>query len=286
MKRKGFILIFGLGVFIFLSLLALSLGFRSHIAFKKTRLYLAKIRANALASGGINIALKMITDDDAACDYYGEAMFKPVVRDVDYLRPAASGRLTVAISDESSLLDINMANAEILTKVFNERQVLGAAEKIDRLLDYVDEDKDARITGSESDAKNAPLAVTAEAASLPGFGRREIAVLEDFFSPFNGGKVNINTVSKDKAVFFCGDQSAIDNIFSWRLDNGLECFTRESWENFLAQADSDIRGRLDGLFDEKSDFLRVTSVADVSGVEKKITCVIKRGSGIIYWYEE
>lgn len=304
MKRKGVFLIFSLWVFLLLSIFCLGLGFSTYIQVKKTKLFINRSRAFALAVSGVKLARKVLeADEDAGVDHLQEDWSIKVKKEINFSFPKESGVVWLTIEDELARININKISAmnkeidgtsdSILIKLFEAHGIYDADEKVGYLLDYIDEDAQARCFDSEKgeEIKNAPLSVVAEILLVENICKDDYQHIKDRVTVFGDGRININTVDKEMLELLIDDDEVKNRIFEVRFGSSEEkdddgYYVEEEWQKLLEQLEEQPRRTLNVLFRINSEFFRVTSLSDVGGVKEKITCVVDRNTGIIYWYEK
>ncbi|UCD15542.1 MAG: general secretion pathway protein GspK [Candidatus Omnitrophota bacterium] len=307
-KRKGFFLVFSLGVLVLLSLFCLGLGFRTYIQTRTTKLFLNKQRAFYLAVSGVKIARKVLEEDARAVDHLQEDWAKSIDEDIKFSSPEKEGTLSIRIEDESARINVNIMAEKMfieereeeltsIIKLFESRGVENAKEKIFYILDYIDEGYEPRLGNSDSkdEIKNDELSVQEELLLVKNISGEDYDKIKDFITVFGDGKMNINTVTEEMLGVLVNEQLK-RQILTKRYganfiegDEDDEYYDTGSLVNLkdtYKPEKPDDKEQLEG-FAVSSHFFRIISEADVEGVKKKITCVMNKDSGkILYWYEE
>jgi len=286
-RRKAVFLVFSLWIFIFLAIFCLSLGFRTFITVRKTKLVLSRVRAQSLAISGVNIAKSILAQNDPASTYLGQSWGQEADQAIAFKSPAQSGSLQVVIFDEASRLNINTASRQLLQNIFEGRGVDDASAKIDYLLSYINTHAAANISDPQESVKNEPLAILEEITAVKDLTFDDYKKVSDLFTTFTvDGKINVNTASRELLESVIGDSAIKSAIFARRFGSNPGHFEDSELTQLLSSATGQAHQQAADLLKVLSDTFRIISTAEVGGVSKKITCVFKLDSGIIYWYEE
>ena len=265
-KHKAVFLVFSLWIFIFLAIFCLSLGFRTYISVRKTKLVLNRVRAQGLAVSGVNIARSILTQTDLTCVNAGQDWAREITESIKFNSPPQEGFLRIIITDESSRININIAPKVLLEKIFKGLDLSDSLMKVDSFLYYISEN-----------VKNEPLAILEEITLAENITYEDYKKIKDFFTTFvDDAKVNVNTATPELLEMIVDSPSTKTLISSPRFGSNPGYF-QENELSSMTEVD---------LLKASSNCFRVMSEANVGGVIKKITCVLKLGSGIIYWHEE
>lgn len=286
-KHKAVFLIFSLWIFVFLAIFCLSLGFRAFITVRKTKLILNRVRAQSLALSGVNIAKSILAQNDPACTYLQQDWAKEVDEEIDFASPRQKGFLRLVISDEAARLNINTAPQQLLQNIFVVCGIDDVSAKVGYFLNYININPNARVSDPQENVKNEPLAILEEISSVKDFTFDDYKKISDLFTTFtNDGKINVNTASQELLENVISDSTIKSAIFARRFGSNPGHFEDSELQQALGAATGEAHVQAADLLKTFSDVFRITSEANVGGVDKKITCVFKLNSGIIYWYEE
>ncbi|MDH3230469.1 MAG: type II secretion system protein GspK [Alphaproteobacteria bacterium] len=184
-RSRGVALIAVLWLAILLAVIAGSLLTTTRSELRLARNLLDSARADALAEGGIHLAIPFLLDRDAGTRWAADGTVHVVELE--------SGRLEIAVQDAAGRIDLNAAPPELLAGLFraaganpDDAAILAA-----RIADWRDRDEDASADGAEQaeyDAAglavrvgNAPFLTPGEILRIPGidmalYGRIEGAV--------------------------------------------------------------------------------------------------------------
>lgn len=228
------------------------------------------------------------------------------------------GEFTVDIVPESSKRNVNKLQLEDweelldITNVPEERW----PELIDCFNDWVDENDTHLLNGAEQDdpyyqeegiaVKNAPVDTVDELLLIKGFDEKVLygGETEDedeepmlgiaqHLTTWGSGKVNINDASREVLLTLAdiADDFWIDAIIDLRKGEDGEAGTADDGFKSLAEAISLIPEleRVQGqITTEDINYLRVTSIGEVQGVENVIWCILRvegKKTLPVYWHE-
>jgi len=292
--KKGTFLIFSLWVFVLLSLFCFGLGFRTLIEVRKTKFFTNRMRSSYLAFSGVTLARDILRRDkesEVNLDHRGEE-WAQISRELKetYSYPPREGSVIVVIEDECSRLNINEligSREDLLVDFFGAQGIVNAQNVVHNIADYIDADYELRAIGSfdsETEVKNGKLKVLQELLYIQDFTLSDYEKIEDVITVYGHGKVNINTVQEEMLSVLLDileiNQELKDEVM------GKLFFSGEVSPGYYESNDA-LPNELRDLFTIASDTYRVTSTAQVEGVQKKITCVIDRDRDtILYWHEE
>ncbi|MCP4651945.1 MAG: general secretion pathway protein GspK [Candidatus Omnitrophica bacterium] len=269
--RKATVLIFALGLLTLLSLICLEMGLKRMVEVKKARLFLNKTRASLLALSGINCAKNLFLSGNV-----GDGLQFEVV----YNFPYREGSLKLFVEDESSRIDLNFASDEVLENLFNS---VGLGEKLDYVLDYIDQDSSRRRFDSEQNAKNGSLDFTEELLLINEISASDYSRIKDFITVFNGDEmINVNTAKEEVLEAVVGSLLAA-KILSAKESAG---YNNSEWQNLLDGLSAAQQKVLRENCKIDYGHLRINSRAEIAKADKNILCVIDQNQKVRYWHEE
>jgi type II secretory pathway component PulK len=272
-RRRGAVLILVLIIFSILSLLAFGLCHRVRLELKMARLRGNRMQAYYLAMGGVNRCVAAIQqDENLDIDHSGEPWHRNTTALAEGFfgartdRWKAAHRLTYAVTDEQSRLNINLTSPDgwISLPGMNDSLIYS-------ILDWQDEDDSPGPEGAESSfylhrqpkyrAKNGPVLMVQELGLIRGmdshlFFGEDIngnSVLDepieddgsqnppfddadgvldlglmDYFTAFGDGKININTVGQNVLLALPGiEQQFAREIVAHRIGTDGVPFTED-----------------------------------------------------------
>ena len=280
MKRNGFFIIFFLWVFILLSLFCFGLGFRTYLEVKKTKLLLNRSRAYFLASSGVRLASVILDKDDTLIDNLSEDWARLVEEKVVFMHPKNKGKILLRIEDESARVNINKIDSIIIGKLFQYLEINDWEVKANCVSDYIDSNNRAEQLNSfdsDKDVKNSSISVPEELMLVKNFSHKDYKKIKDYITVFTAdNKININTAKKEVLEVLL-DSDKKEDVFGVRFNENSQ---KKFYTGDMILPDSQ-------MFKVSSNVFRVTIDAEVDEIKKKVTCIIKRDSNeILYWNEE
>ena len=271
---RGSVLIVVLFVSVVLSLLAVSLAYRSAMVLRASRQRAIMVKLTAQADSAAVIAMNRISQNTADFDHPAQSwrthgplanegwMDDWVASDND-TSPAYA--INYRVIDEEGKLNIQYASSESLQK-------LGmSGEQIACLFDYMDNDDYSRTSGAESGyyqalsasrrCKNAPLEILDELLAIKNFspanywgawGGQEDQQIGwvNFLTCRGNGQININTAPRAILALKLSD-SGVDQIDAFRQ---FDAFSSGQIEDHAFRSQQDIE-QLQGLSDDDRGIL-------------------------------
>ncbi|MCK4917839.1 MAG: general secretion pathway protein GspK [Candidatus Omnitrophica bacterium] len=280
MRRNGFFIIFFLWVFILLSIFCFGLGFRTYLEVKKTKLLLNRSRAYFLASSGVRLASVILDKDDTDIDALFDNWAGLVEKKVIFMHPKNEGKILLRIEDESARVNINKMDSTIIGKLFKYLEINDWEVKANCVLDYIDSNNQAdqlNSFDSDKDVKNSSISVPEELMMVKNFSSEDYKKIKDYITVFTpDNKININTAKKEVLEVLL-DSDKKEDVFGVRFNENSQ---KKFYTGDMILPDSQ-------MFKVSSNVFRVTIDAEVDEIKKKVTCIIKRDSNeILYWNEE
>jgi len=280
MRRNGFFIIFFLWVFILLSIFCFGLGFRTYLEVKKTKLLLNRSRAYFLASSGVRLASVILDKDDTDIDALFDNWAGLVEKKVIFMHPKNEGKILLRIEDESARVNINKMDSTIIGKLFKYLEINDWEVKANCVLDYIDSNNQAdqlNSFDSDKDVKNSSISVPEELMMVKNFSSEDYKKIKDYITVFTpDNKININTAKKEVLEVLL-DFDKKEDVFGVRFNENSQ---KKFYTGDMILPDSQ-------MFKVSSNVFRVTIDAEVDEIKKKVTCIIKRDSNeILYWNEE
>ncbi len=215
-SRRGSLMVMTLWIIAILGILAVAIGRQLALQVRITRYRQARADAQALARGGIALAMERLMLDaqraDEPYDWLGETWAAgPIgsegggVWSIGVPKSADDpaniiARVEIRITDEDGKLGLNSLENPVVYESFI--RLLGASDQIDLIADYVDADSEPRPAGLEEleavapyRAKNGPLAALYEIGVIPGIRPETLLDLSPHASVFIPAEtlININT---------------------------------------------------------------------------------------------
>jgi type II secretory pathway component PulK len=217
-------------------------------------------------------------------------------------------------ADEERLININKAGPNVLQTFFKEVAGLNefeAASLTDCIIDWRDEDTATRPHGAEIkeyestsatySSKNAPFDVPEELMLVKGMTPDIYRKIKDAITVYGSGRININTATESSLVALGLSPSLIRKIFRFR--SGRDTVVGNEDDNIIVRTEETAAtiSRVEPLVGEEisklndlviqdlitveSKFFRIKSKGTVNNKTRQITCIIRRGGGIVFWQE-
>lgn len=277
-RRRGSILIFVLWVLIILSILSISISYRSSGDIKLAKYESENIKALYLARACIAKMLVELNKDRNNYDSLNEDWNKE--REIRL----GGGKVAYRAYDEAARFNINSSN-------LNKKQLIRLGPNDDlclRIMDY-------KITKG---AKG--FEFMEELFLVDGMTRDIYAGIKDYITIYRGAdpRININTADEDVLRLLLEDDLIVSKIIEFRkgddarigtVDDGVfaEDNFRVIFENFGVAPEAIVNYR--PLFSVRSGFFRIS--LDVSFSEGKtrtrhFASVLDRSGKIYYWRED
>ncbi len=237
-SNSGIALLMTLWVLVLLSIIAMSFSFSTRWGRASTRNFKEETKAYYLAMSGYQEALGyLLSDKDKTVDFIdedGNLYVDKEAKPITGKRVTDESELEIKMTDEESKININTAGGERLKKLFDYIEMPPDSEQevIDSTLDWIDPDKEHRLSGAENEyyesldppykAKNRSLNTVEELLLVKGFkpeylhGSEEIKPLYNLITIFGDGGMNINTASKEIMAMLGMSQIDIDAVFKQR----------------------------------------------------------------------
>lgn len=217
--ERGIALMMVLWVLVLLSILSLNFLKESRLSAASARNLKEETLAYCLALSGYHEAVNyLLADKDITYDFIdGEGNFwiDKESQPVTGSRSLDDGEVEIRITDEDARLNINIAPADRLKKIFDYAGVSQDVSEgiVDSILDWRDTDEEHHLSGAEGDyyegledpypAKNGFFDVPEELLLVKGVMSEyagegeEKKPFVDLITTFSKGNININTVSKE-----------------------------------------------------------------------------------------
>ncbi len=171
-KPNGYAMVAAVAAMAVLAFLALEMMDWAHLAIARTGGELARARAVAAADAGVALAIHRVIDGDAASTAIADG--RPWTPDFD------GAQLQVRLVYERGKIPINFIDEPTVTRLFEQQGLDGSAlaRARDSLLDWLDDDDEARPDGAEAAdyaaegiaPRNGPLRSVEELARVRGIG--------------------------------------------------------------------------------------------------------------------
>jgi len=309
-----------LWVLIILSLITGSFAFEMKLESMLTSYRRKKFHAQIMAESGIEFSKAIlgrrqfakeleIEDMDDEDGFMKAALYARrglAIHNLEHHMGA--GKFTISIEPEESKRNINLMTRNDWLDIFEMAGVPNTEwdALIDCLEDWKDKDDIHKLNGAESDdsfyeergytCKNGPLDSVEELLLIKGwtedilYGKEAdenddaIFGIADLLTVWGDGMVNLNSAGTNVLMSFTMfDDWMLGDLFEMRKGlDGEEGTLDDGFDNLRELG-------LDGLgFKLKSDFVKVTSLGEFSGIQYRISCIflLKQKEAIPMYWEE
>ncbi len=258
-------------------------------------------RLSLMATSGVNVSARILADAMGLRKYsYPGVMEFPVEKPSGEI----PGTITIRIEDEDAKFNLNALVPETQNVREEDPQspyncfkrllaLLSLDPRIaDRVADWIDADGEARLPGSETGARNSPLASADEVLLIPGIDRESYDRLAPFITVTEKrDNLSININGAEKPVLRCLSDRITDalaqNVIDYRRANPFE---ERSDLSKVRGFERDV-GIPPGVIHVKGEYFSIRSIADAGGIKRIIETVlyINRDNAAIrqwkYWKE-
>jgi type II secretory pathway component PulK len=270
----------------------------------------AIMQAQWAARGGIDFAISLLFVDRSLGDGYTEAW--KTRTDATAESPLVFGvcSCTVSVVDESSKLNVNLVQEDILTRTLEyydlgivaSGSLIGDAEKqaasarlAHCILDYVDDDDSPREFGAEfstymlhglREPRNGPMQDIRELLEIPGITPDLLVAsgsrpgLEDLLTVYGNGEININTAHEGIILSIPGlpkEYSAerVEEFYS-RLLSARPFMQLAGYTNFIVAFDWKIQKSYTNRFITHSKWFKIVAQAWHGDATRRVEAMVKR----------
>ncbi len=253
-------------------------------------------RLSLMAKSGVNVAARMLADIIGSREYsYPGIMEFPV----ENPSKGFPGTILMTIQDEDAKFNLNALVPE--TQNIREDdprspyhcfkrllKLISLDERIaDRIVDWIDADREARLPDSERVARNAAMLSVDEVLLIPGISRDDFTKLLPYITVTEKrDNLSININGAEKPVLRCLSEKISDklaqNLIDYRKNNPLQETSQLSNVPGF-ERDVDIPP---GVIQVKGEYFSIRSTAESGGIKRVIETVLfinRNNSGVGYW---
>jgi general secretion pathway protein K len=253
-------------------------------------------RLSLMTRSGVNVAAKLITASLRDKDYsYPGIIEFPIEKPFE----GFTGMIMIRIEDESSKFNINAVVPSNENIRESDQQspyncfkrllrVLALDERIaDRIVDWIDTNREARLADSERAAPNSVLLSSDEILLIPGISRDDYNILLPYITVYGTrDNLSININGAEKPVLRCLSEKITDElaqrVIDFRKNNP---FQETSDLSKVAGFERDT-GIPPGVVAVKGEHFFIQSEADSEGVKRVIQSVLNiKNTEFEYWKE-
>jgi len=290
-SEKGIALVLTLMVLALITALVVEFSYAVYTNTNALYNWKTSQRLSFVAKSGVKLASKVILEN------IGQYLYTyPGSLDIPLNNPFEDfkGTVFLRIEDETSKFNINSmvySNGLLNEKAYNSfirlLRALGIESAIaDRIVDWIDPDKEPRLSDSEKESKNLYLDSIDEILLIPGIDRTVYEKIAPYVTIYGNGRININgaevPVLMSLSEFI--DKEKAERIVRYR---NITPFT-ESGNITKVAGFENIAISIIEKIDVKGTHFRILSTATEEGIKKVIESVLEISSisaTVRYWRE-
>jgi very-short-patch-repair endonuclease len=321
--KSGSALVVVLWILIIIALIVSTFAFEMQLESKIIIMQRKRFKADQLALAGVELAKAMLAfkEEEHTADATGERLFydDPWINQalnitygvpVNFNEAFGDGTVKLHIDYEKGRRNIKTMTRDDWRLLFDQAGIPNT--RWDMMLDCLDDWQDEgdlhMLNGAESDdpfykkrgyeCKNAPVDTVDELMLIKNWGEEVLygtAPDEETKEPISGivgllttwgdGKVNPNSASREVLNSLNIPESVIDAVLELRLGpDGKE----GTDDDGLTARDLDAMGSDSAQFTLVPEYVAITSIGDVGGLQSKISCIFKLGEKEpvpLFWLE-
>lgn len=285
-NEKGIVLIVVLLITALLVAMVVEFAYNVYTTTSASYNYKDRQNLSFLAKSGINIAASFISNISTDYTYPGKIVYSTDKLDKDF-----EGDVTIEVEDENAKFNVNTIaydNGLVNKDKYEMFKRLLSSLSLDedlanRILDWIDKDKEPHLTDSESGAKNAPLYSVDELLMIPEFPKSAYKKLSPYITVYSNGLININ--SAEKPVLMCLSEDITEDL-AQRIISYREITPFKEKSDILKVAGFETIGiSIMGRITVKGKEFDIISTASKGGIKSIIQCVLNDSGKIDYWKE-
>jgi general secretion pathway protein K len=323
-RKSGSALVVVLWILIIVSLIVSTFAFEMQLEAKIISMQRKRFKADQLALAGVELAKAMLLykEDDETKGPTGERL----IHEDSYLNDAAKiadgvpvnmsetfgdGTVRLNIDFEKGRRYIKSMTRDDWREIFDQAGIPNTDwdSLLDCLDDWQDDDGELhKLNGAESDdpfyrkrgyeCKNAPVDTVDELLLIKGWTPEilygtppgedvdtPVAGIANQLTTWGDGKINPNSASREVLNSLKISEGVIDAILEARLGpDGKE----GTADDGITENDFGALGLDGGIFSVTPDYVTITSIGEVSGIQSKISCIFKLGEKEavpLFWLE-
>lgn len=316
MQKRASILLVTSWILSLLVVFAISMGFRARIALKLSSYQKDNLAAGFLAGAGINLARYELKKDANEYDSFtdswadNEKMFSKISPDGSEKEYAAvyyidnAGEKMYGVKDEQGKIDINNSGSKVIEELFASKGLAVDAKELSKLVkewtsSSVEAAEEKKMFKNSHLSANEELILVLEYFYKDKLKAQEVyKMLEDSFTVYSSGKLNINTASKETLLILArayaeGEEETAaaeglaDAVVRLRDEKGfLKDIASVSFDASFGASELSLWGKIRSFLDVKSNYFRIHSRAWVKDATKEATAVLKRDTDeMVYWHQ-
>jgi general secretion pathway protein K len=321
--KRGSALVVVLWILMIIALIVSTFAFEMQLESKVITLQRKRFKADQLALAGVELAKAMLLfkDEDETKGSTGERLVHedPYLNEaakiadgvpVNMIEPFGDGTVRLHIDYEKGRRNIRTLTHDDWKELFDQAGIPNTDwdSLLDCLDDWQDENDLHMLNGAESDdpfykkrgyeCKNAPVDTVDELLLIKGwtpeilYGTppgeetdKPVAGIANQLTTWGDGKINPNSASPEVLKSLKITEGMIDAILEARLGPDGE---KDTADDGITESDFGALGLDGGIFALQPDYVTITSIGDVGGVQSKISCIFKLGEKEavpLFWLE-
>ena len=318
-KKRGSALVVVLWIIMIIALIVSAFSFEMQLEAKIITLQRKRFKADQLALAGIEMAKAMLafkqSENTAGETVYQDPYMNEAAKitngvPVNYTENLGGGEVTVKIDYEEGRRNIKMLTPEEWRMLFEQAGIPNSRwdEMLDCLVDWQDENDLHQLNGAESDdsfyikrgykCKNAPVDTVEELMLIKNWDQEVLygtppgektdepmTGIASLLTTWGDGRVNPNSAGTNVLKSLPISDTKIDFILEGQ--NGLDGKAGTA-DDGITPEDLAALGGDAALFTLKPDYVKVTSIGTVAGVQSQISCIFKLGEKAavpLFWLE-
>ena len=290
-NSKGIALVLTLMVLAIIFAMVVEFSYEIYISTSALHNWQISQRLSLLAKSGVKLATTTVGDRALRYPYT-----YPGILEISPANPLEgyAGILSLRVEDENSKFNLKSLifpngtlNAEARNSLMRLLKALGLNPEIaDRIIDWVDPDKEPRLQDSENGAKNRNLDSLDEILLIPGIGKENCERLLPYVTIYGSDVININGAQIPVLMSL---SDSIDKGMAERVIRYRENLPFERPTDILKVAGFETIGqKLMGRISVQGTTFRIISTAREGDIKRVIESVIEmpgESSLVRYWKE-
>jgi len=322
-RKSGSALVVVLWIIMIIALIVSSFAFEMQLESKIITLQRKRFKADQLALAGVEMAKAMLAfkEEKTATDekiiyedpYLNEAVKIADALPINYSEPFGDGEITVKIDYEEGRRNIKTLTSGEWKLLFEQAGIPNTRwdSMYDCLMDWQDENDLHQLNGAESDdpfykkrgyeCKNAPVDTVDELMLIKNWGEEvlygtppgektdePIIGIANQLTTWGSGRVNPNSASTNVLNSLPISNSMIDAILEFRLGPDGVAGTADDG---ISEKDFAAMGLDAGKFTLEPEYVKVTAIGNVGGVQSQISCIfanlklVEKAAVPLFWLE-
>jgi len=251
-------------------------------------------RLSVMARSGINVSARFLSN------LLKDPTFKftePVEMPVENPFEDFKGNIAIRVEDENGKFNLNSivpGNQNILEddpgSPYNRFKrlltvLLLDVKIVDRIVDWIDINGEARLSDSEAGAKNALLNSVDELLLIHGISKEDYDKLLPYITVYGSGEININSASKP--VLRCLSSDISDELAQRVIDyrNSMPFKVKDDLQK-VNEFSSKVYNPISNMITSESSTFSIKSTASSGGVKRVIETVLDTTTNTVQYWKE